>query len=67
MIASIKVEGIVLGVCLVALGTVWTLANLGRLDLLDTLRRWWPASLVLWGALEVIAAAHRRARTGRPQ
>ena len=65
MIGSIKVEGIVLGLCLVALGAVWTLANLGRLDLLDTLRRWWPASLVLWGLLELIAAWSRRARTGR--
>jgi hypothetical protein len=65
VIGSIRVEGIVLGVCLVALGTVWTLANLGRLELLDTLRRWWPASLVLWGLLEVVAAAGRRARAGR--
>ena len=65
MIGSIKVEGIVLGLCLVALGAVWTLANLGRLDLLDTLRRWWPASLVLWGLLELIAAWSRRERAGR--
>jgi hypothetical protein len=65
VIGSIKVEGIVLGLCLVALGAVWTLANLGRLDLLDTLRRWWPASLVLWGALELLAAWVRRADEGR--
>ncbi|HEX6739108.1 MAG TPA: DUF5668 domain-containing protein [Vicinamibacteria bacterium] len=65
MIGSIKVEGVVLGVCLVALGAVWTLANLGQLDLLDTLRRWWPASLVLWGVLELVASWTRRARTGR--
>jgi hypothetical protein len=64
VIGSVKVEGIVLGVCLVALGAVWTMANMGRLDLLDTLRRWWPASLVLWGALELLAAWSNREGTG---
>jgi hypothetical protein len=49
-----RVEGFVLGVCLLALGVVWTLANLGHLDLLRTLRTWWPASLVVWGAAELI-------------
>ena len=48
-----KVEGFVLGVCLLALGVIWTLANLGQLELLPTLRTWWPASLVLWGAAEL--------------
>jgi cell wall-active antibiotic response 4TMS protein YvqF len=65
VIGSIRVEGLVLGLCLVGLGVVWTLANLGHLDLLETLRRWWPASLVLWGALELIAAWSRRERAGR--
>lgn len=49
-----RVEGFVLGVCLLALGVVWTLANLGQLELLRTLRTWWPASLVVWGAAELV-------------
>jgi len=48
-----RVEGFVLGVCLLALGVLWTLANLGHLDLLPTLRTWWPTSLVVWGTAEL--------------
>jgi hypothetical protein len=48
-----RVETFVLGACLLALGVIWTLANLGLLELLPTLRTWWPASLVLWGAAEL--------------
>jgi hypothetical protein len=55
-------EGLTLGVCLVALGVMWTLANLGRLELLPALRTWWPASLVLWGVLELVDLAVRRSR-----
>lgn len=58
-----RVEGFVLGVCLLALGVTWTLANLGQLELLPTLRTWWPASLVLWGAAELtqsLAAKEKR-------
>jgi hypothetical protein len=53
-VAGFKVESFVLGVCLLALGVFWTLANLGMLDLLGTLRTWWPASLVVWGAAELV-------------
>ena len=53
-------EGLTLGVCLVVLGTLWTLSNLGRLDLLPLLRTWWPLSLVLWGVLELVDLAVRR-------
>ena len=49
-----KVEGFVLGVCLLALGVLWTMANLGMLDLLKTLRTWWPASLIVWGGAELV-------------
>jgi len=52
--AAFKVESFVLGCCLLALGTAWTFANLGMLDLLATLRTWWPASLVLWGFAEIV-------------
>ena len=48
-----KVETFVFGVCLLALGICWTMANLGMLDLLKTLRTWWPASLVVWGVAEL--------------
>lgn len=46
-------EGLATGICLVGVGVVWFLSNLGRLDLLPTLRTWWPLSLVLWGGLEL--------------
>jgi len=56
-------EPVVVGVALIALGVVWMLGNAGRLDLLATLRAWWPATLIVWGVLELVAyAAHRRAR-----
>jgi hypothetical protein len=44
----------VLAVCLIALGVIWTLGNMGRVDTLFVLRKWWPASLVLWGVLELV-------------
>lgn len=53
-------EGLTLGVCLVTLGVLWTLANLGHVDLVEVLRTWWPVSLVLWGALELVDLAVRR-------
>ncbi|PYQ20866.1 MAG: hypothetical protein DMF79_09420, partial [Acidobacteria bacterium] len=57
-------EGIVFGLILVALGVLWTLSNLGRIDMLETLRRWWPLTLVVWGALELLAVLHRRSLGG---
>lgn len=57
-------EGLTLGICLVAVGGAWTLANLGRIELLPTLRTWWPLSLVLWGVLELADLTIRRS-TGR--
>lgn len=60
-----KPESIVLGLGLVALGLVWTLSNLGLLDGLAVVRRWWPLSLVVWGALEILAAQRARARGER--
>jgi hypothetical protein len=53
-------EGLTFGACLVALGVLWTLSNLGRIDLLASLRTWWPLSLVLWGALELVDLTIRR-------
>jgi len=60
--AAFSPEGVTFGVCLVALGVLGTLANLGRLDLLPVLRTWWPLSLVLWGALELVDLLGRRSR-----
>jgi hypothetical protein len=58
-------EGLVLGLLLVALGSAWMAANLGKLDLLPTLRTWWPASLVVWGVVELVAFAVGRASASR--
>jgi uncharacterized membrane protein (DUF441 family) len=54
-------EGLTLGISLVAVGVLWTLGNMGRLDLLDVLRTWWPMSFVLWGILELVDLGMRRA------
>jgi hypothetical protein len=59
MAGSFRPEGLVLGVILVAVGVLWTLSNLGRIDLLATLRTWWPLALVLWGLVELAAVAIR--------
>jgi cell wall-active antibiotic response 4TMS protein YvqF len=64
MAQPFKPETLVLGVGLIVLGVLWTLANMGSLDLLGTLRRWWPATLVLWGLLELYRS-YADARTGR--
>ena len=64
MSRSFRPEGIVFGLILIVLGVLWTLSNLGRLDMLETLRRWWPLSLVLWGDLELAAVATRRTLGG---
>ena len=61
MTVPFRVEGVVVGLALLALGIVWTLANLGRIDLLTTLHRWWPSILVVWGALELSLVRWRRA------
>jgi len=60
MSRGFRPEGIVFGLILIVLGVLWTLSNLGRLDMLETLRRWWPLTLVLWGVLELLAVATRR-------
>ena len=62
MAASLRIEGLVLGLGLLGLGTVCLLANLGRVDLLATLRTWWPLSLIVWGALELYQALRLRGR-----
>jgi hypothetical protein len=64
--AAFSPEGVTFGVCLVALGILGTLANLGRIELLPILRTWWPLSLVLWGVLELADLwTRRRSSQGR--
>ena len=41
-------------------------ANLGQVDLLYALRTWWPLTLVLWGGLELVDLAIRRAASREP-
>lgn len=61
-----NLEALVLGLALIALGVVWMFANAGRVDLLDTVHRWWPSVLVLWGALSLARSlARREAQGGR--
>jgi hypothetical protein len=62
--STFKPEGLVFGLILIVLGALWTLSNLGKLDLVQTLRTWWPLSLVLWGVLELAGALMRR-QSGR--
>lgn len=57
-------EAAVTGVGLVWLGLVWTLANLGMLDGLYVMRKWWPWLLVVWGTLELLRVRDA-ARGGR--
>ena len=65
MATPFNIERIVLGFGLLGLGVLWLLANAGRVDLLSALRTWWPLLLVLWGALELVAALSRKpARRG---
>lgn len=64
--AAFSPEGVTFGVCLVALGILGTLANLGKIEVLPILRTWWPLSLVLWGVLELADLwSRRRSSQGR--
>lgn len=66
MAQPFKPETLVLGIALIVLGVLWTLANIGTLDLLGTLRTWWPLTLVLWGCLELYRS-YADGRSGRSE
>jgi len=46
-------ERLALGVAFVGVGVLGVLAQLGRVDFLDELHTWWPASLLVWGLAEL--------------
>lgn len=54
-----------LGLGLIGLGTLWTLSNFERIDLLVALRRFWPMLLIAWGALELAVTFARRSDAGK--
>ncbi|HEV7501100.1 MAG TPA: hypothetical protein VGQ33_13900 [Vicinamibacteria bacterium] len=60
MARPFKPEVLVLGLSLIAVGVAWLLGNAGRIDLLATLRAWWPMTLVVGGVLELVAFALAR-------
>jgi hypothetical protein len=60
MLSSLRVERVVMGLGLIGLGVLWTLANFERVDLLVALRRFWPTLLIVWGALELAVSFARR-------
>jgi Domain of unknown function (DUF5668) len=62
MAFRLRPEALTLGLTLVGVGTLALLANLGRLDFLDTLHAWWPLSLLVWGVLEIAASLARQER-----
>ncbi|HEY7514538.1 MAG TPA: hypothetical protein VIC87_08670, partial [Vicinamibacteria bacterium] len=66
MFPRLDPERLVVGAGLLAFGVLGGLAQLGRVDLLLTLRTWWPAALVLWGLAELYQTyTHRGRRTDR--
>lgn len=48
-----KPEGVAFGIGLLGLGVLATLANMGYVDLLRSIRLTWPLVLVVWGAAEL--------------
>jgi hypothetical protein len=65
MSLAYRPERMVLGLGLIGLGALWTLANFGWLDLLRALRLFWPSLLIVWGALELAASLHARSGAER--
>jgi hypothetical protein len=60
--ARVSTEALVSGLGLVALGVLILLSNLGKIELLPTLRTWWPVMLIVWGVAELTNAWAQSAR-----
>jgi len=61
----LKPESLVIGLCLVTLGSLWILSNLGRVEMLPVVRTWWPSVLVVWGLLELLNSFASRSDEAR--
>ena len=58
-------ERLVVGLSLIGIGALDILSRMGRVDFLTALRTWWPMTLVVWGAAELVKTL--AARTGDPR
>ncbi|MCU0241481.1 MAG: DUF5668 domain-containing protein [Vicinamibacteria bacterium] len=54
MSRRVSPEGLTLGVALIGVGILWTLSNLGKINLIDTLHTYWPILLIFWGLIELV-------------
>jgi hypothetical protein len=66
MARPFRPELLVFALSLIAVGVAWLLGNAGRIDLLATLRAWWPLTLVVPDA-QVNLAAFQQRHLGRPK
>jgi LiaF transmembrane domain len=58
--SGFKPDVVAVALGLITLGVLWLLANLGRLDLITTVRTWWPSVLIVWGVLELVKSISAR-------
>lgn len=65
MTLSFSPERVVLGLSLIGIGALDILARMGRVDFLTALRTWWPMTLVVWGAAELVKTFAARTRDTR--
>jgi hypothetical protein len=66
--SAFHTEQLVLGLAIAWVGVVATLGNLGVVDTLAALHRWWPVILVAWGVLDLFRVQRLcRERAAEPQ
>jgi hypothetical protein len=66
MTAKRKRDSLVWGIILIALGTIFLLDRFG-LDVWDTVWKFWPVILILWGASKLFDGLKERDRTPKVQ
>ena len=49
-----KPEGVALGIACAGTGVLAFLANLGYVDLLSSVRLFWPVVIIFWGVAELV-------------